>query len=229
MSKKKVTFLHTRGRSEVQVIIGEKQVPSSMNPTVMETRPDYVMVKFDPLFETDDPVLIDALKKHPHYGKMFQSLEKKDEEFEIKALHQTDPRAKEYVETLDKARALGIKVDPEIPLSEIKAQIAAAEGSSSNGGQTGGEVIEVEAEVVESEPVRDASEVLDVFLKDKCKFNEGSLMPFRELYRAYKVWCSENGYKPLHHFGLAKLLKQVPVIRVEKQNKKSIVIGLELK
>jgi len=219
---KKVTFLHTRGRSEVQVIIGEKQVPSPMNPTVMETRPDYVMVKFDPLFETDDPVLIDALKKHPHYGKMFQSLKEEDEDFEIKALHQTDPLAKDYVETLDRARELGIKVDPEIPLSEIKAQIAVAEGSAD-------ETEEAAASSDDDKPKQNGADILNQFLRVKCKISEGSFMSFRDFYRAYKVWCSENGYPAQHHFMVAKMLRDVPTVRVEKEKKKSIVIGLELK
>lgn len=207
-------FLTKRGKSTIQVIVGEKQVPSTMNPTVMETRPDYVFCHFDPIYETDDPIIIDALKKHPHFNLTFVCLDKEDEDLDIKAAHQIDPRAREYVETLEKAKKFGIKVDPQIPLAEVQAQIAAAE----------------KAMPLEEEKEDEPTHSIDQFIKEACKRTPGAAVPFRKVYQAYKKWCSKKGYKPMFHLQLSSHLKKLSLIDIAKdpKTKKSVVTGLEL-
>jgi putative DNA primase/helicase len=44
---------------------------------------------------------------------------------------------------------------------------------------------------------RKESDIIGIFLEDKCVFEEGLVMSSSDLYKRYNEWCQENGLNPL--------------------------------
>ncbi len=216
---KKAKFLANVRKISVQAIIGNEQVPNPHNPATVINKPVSVFCTMDPTFETDDPVLINALKNHPLHNRVFSLMEESD--IDVVGIQDVDPAAKDYVETVKKAKEYGLNFGEEGSFNELKAQVAKLEQQN--------KAVSEEQEKKSQKPIK-GSDTMSEFINEMCSVSKADTVTLKEFYKVYKNWSYAKGYKPFTVLMISRILKRFPYLELRKNKDNSTyIVGLSLK
>ncbi len=216
---KKAKFLANVRKFSVQAIIGNEQVPNPHNPATVINKPVSVFCTMDPMFETDDPVLIEALKNHPLHNRMFTLMEERD--IDVVGIQDVDPAVKDYAETVKKAKEYGLNFGEEGSFNELKARVAKLEQQN--------EVISEEQEKKSPKKLK-GSDTMSEFINEMCSVSKADTVTLKEFYNTYKNWSYTKGYKPFTVLMISRILRRFPYLQLRKdEDNSTYIVGLSLK